>query len=188
MTQEIVVGITGASGAIYGYGLIRVLALMDMRVHVVATDMGARVLKHECEVTLETLSQYATVHPNDDLFSPIASGSYRTDGMAVVPCSMHTLGAIASGAGEGLLARAADVTLKERRRLVVVPRETPVTAIHLENMLKLCQAGAVIVPASPGFYNHPKDLGDLVGSMIGRILDSLGIDNGIYSRWREESR
>ncbi|NPV70845.1 MAG: UbiX family flavin prenyltransferase [Firmicutes bacterium] len=184
--MELVVGISGASGAIYGYGLVRVLDRMGVGVHVVCTPVGQRVLQHECGVGLDTIRRYATVHSNDDLFSPLASGSHHTDGMAVVPCSMHTLGVIASGLGEGLLARAADVTLKERRRLVVVPRETPVTIIHMENMLKLGQAGAVIVPASPGFYNHPQTMSDLVGAMIGRILDILGVDNQLFTRWGQQ--
>ncbi|ABB13645.1 UbiX family flavin prenyltransferase [Carboxydothermus hydrogenoformans] len=183
--MRIVVGVTGASGAIYGYTLIQVLAQMGIEVHAVYTEMGEKVLNHECGVDLAEVAKYARLYHNSDLFAPIASGSFKTQGMVVVPCSMHTLGAMANGTGEDLLTRAADVTLKEGRRLVVVPRETPVTVIHLENMLRLSRVGAVILPASPAFYFGPQTLSDLVAFIIGKILDALAIEHNLFKRWGE---
>lgn len=181
--MRVAVGVTGASGAIYGYTLIRVLADMGIDVHAVYTKMGEKVLTYECGILLDDLKKYAKVYCNDDLFAPLASGSFRTDSMVVAPCSMHKLGALANGSGEDLLTRAADVTLKEGRRLVVVPREAPVTAIHLENMLKLSRAGAVILPASPAFYHKPQTLNDIIGFLVGKIMDMIGIEHELYRRW-----
>jgi flavin prenyltransferase len=181
--MRIVVGVTGASGALYGYSLIRCLVHAGIEVHAVYTEMGEKVLSHECGAAVNELGKGVRVHGNDDLFSPLASGSYRTDGMAVVPCSMHTLGHLAGGTGEDLLTRVADVTMKEGRKLVVVPREMPVTAIHLENMLRLARAGAVILPASPAFYHRPRQLSDLVASVVGKIMDVLGVEHDLFERW-----
>ncbi len=183
-TMRIVVGITGASGAVYGLRLLEELAGMEHEVHAVVTDYGWRVLEHECgkgEAAIRSLVH--ALYPVDDLAAPIASGSFRADVMAVAPCSMRTLGAIASGLAGNLLCRAADVVLKERKNLVLAVRETPVSAVHLENMLKLARLGVGIVPACPGFYHLPKTLDDLTAMMTGRILDSMGVANDCFARW-----
>lgn len=181
--MQIAVGVTGASGAIYGVTLIKALYDLGAKVHVVFTDMGSQVLEYECGYTIELIRQYAVVYDNADLFAPLASGSFKMNGMVVVPCSMHTLGALANASGRDLLTRAADVTLKEGRKLVVVPRETPMTSIHLENMLKLSRAGAVIMPAAPGFYHKPETIEDIVTFMAGKILDILDIEHTLFKRW-----
>ncbi len=180
--MRIAVGVTGASGAIYGYTLITALADLGVEVHAVYTDMGLKVLEYECGLTIEAVKKHAVVYDNTDLFAPLASGSFKTGGMAIIPCSMHTLGALAGASGRDLLTRAADVTLKERRKLVVVPRETPMTTIHLENMLRLAKAGAVVMPATPGFYHKPASLDELVAFMVGKILDGFDIEHSLYKR------
>ena len=183
--KKIVVGITGASGSVYAVRLIDVLREQGIEVHSVVTDSGQRVLDYECGVTMEELSRRVDVlYPNADVGAAIASGSFRMDAMAVLPCSMKTAGAIAHGVTDDLLTRAADVTLKEGRRLLLVPRETPMHEIHLENLLRLARAGAVIMPAAPGFYHRPETLDDLVNMMVGKILDRLGIEAEIFTRWR----
>ena len=183
--KKIVVGITGASGSVYAVRLIDVLREQNIEVHVVITDSGQRVLDYECGVTMEELSRRVDVlYPNADVGAAIASGSFRMDAMVVLPCSMKTAGAIAHGVTDDLLTRAADVTLKEGRRLLLVPRETPMHEIHLENLLRLARAGAIIMPAAPGFYHRPETLDDLVNMMVGKILDRLGIEAELYTRWR----
>ena len=183
--KRLVVGITGASGSVYALRLIDVLREQGIEVHTVITDSGQRVLDYECGVTMEELSRRVDVlYPNTDVGAAIASGSFRMDAMVVLPCSMKTAGAIAHGVTDDLLTRAADVTLKEGRRLLLVPRETPMHEIHLENLLRLARAGAVIMPAAPGFYHRPETLDDLVNMMVGKILDRLGIEAELFSRWR----
>ena len=183
--KKIVVGITGASGSIYAVRLIEVLREQGIEVYAVITDSGQRVLDYECGVTMEELSRRVDVlYPNTDVGAAIASGSFRMDAMVVLPCSMKTAGAIAHGVTDDLLTRAADVTLKEGRRLLLVPRETPMHEIHLENLLRLARAGAVIMPAAPGFYHRPETLDDLVNMMVGKILDRLGIEAELFTRWR----
>ena len=183
--RKIVVGITGASGSVYVVRLIDVLREQNIEVHAVVTDSGQRVLDYECGVTMEELSRRVLVlYPNEDVGAAIASGSFRMDAMVVLPCSMKTAGAIAHGVTDDLLTRAADVTLKEGRRLLLVPRETPMHEIHLENLLRLARAGAVIMPAAPGFYHRPETLDDLVNMMVGKILDRLGIEAELFTRWR----
>ena len=183
--KKIVVGITGASGSIYAVRLIDVLREQGIEVYAVITDSGQRVLDYECGVTMEELSRRVDVlYPNTDVGAAIASGSFRMDAMVVLPCSMKTAGAIAHGVTDDLLTRAADVTLKEGRRLLLVPRETPMHEIHLENLLRLARAGGVVMPAAPGFYHRPKTLDDLVNMMVGKILDRLGIEAELFTRWR----
>ena len=183
--KKIVVGITGASGSVYAVRLIDVLRKQGIEVHAVITDSGQRVLDYECGVTMEELSRRVDVlYPNTDVGAAIASGSFRMDAMVVLPCSMKTAGAIAHGVTDDLLTRAADVTLKEGRRLLLVPRETPMHEIHLENLLRLARAGAVVMPAAPGFYHRPETLDDLVNMMVGKILDRLGIEAELFPRWR----
>ena len=183
--KKIVVGITGASGSIYAVRLIEVLREQGIEVYAVITDSGQRVLDYECGVTMEELSRRVDVlYPNTDVGAAIASGSFRMDAMVVLPCSMKTAGALAHGVTDDLLTRAADVTLKEGRRLLLVPRETPMHEIHLENLLRLARAGGVVMPAAPGFYHRPETLDDLVNMMVGKILDRLGIEAELFTRWR----
>ncbi len=183
--KRLVVGITGASGSVYALRLIDVLRDQGIEVHAVVTASGLRVLGYECGITEEKLARRVSVlYPNADVGAAIASGSFRIDAMVVLPCSMKTAGAIAHGVTDDLLTRAADVTLKEGRRLLLVPRETPMHEIHLENLLRLARAGAVIMPAAPGFYHRPETLDDLVNMMVGKILDRLGIEAELFSRWR----
>ena len=183
--KRLIVGITGASGSVYAVRLIDVLREQGIEVHAVITASGQRVLAYECGVTMEELSRRVDVlYPNDDVGAAIASGSFRMDAMVILPCSMKTAGAIAHGVTDDLLTRAADVTLKEGRRLLLVPRETPMHEIHLENLLRLARAGAIIMPAAPGFYHRPETLDDLVDMMVGKILDRLGIEAELFTRWR----
>jgi len=185
--MRIIIGITGGSGSIYALALLRFLRELNVESHLVISAGGIRVMEHECGVdSSELLESCDIFHENNNMGAVIASGSYNTDGMVIVPCSMKTLSAVANGYSASLLTRAADVCLKERRRLVMVVRETPYSAIHLENMLKLSRIGAVILPASPAFYNHPRNLGDIVKFVAGKILDQLGIGHEKYERWTGE--
>lgn len=182
--MRIIIGITGASGVVYGLRLLQELAKTEHEVHAVMSEYGAKVLAHECDMDESHIRPLVhALYPADDITAPIASGSFRADVMAVVPCSMRTLAAIASGLAGNLLCRAADVMLKERKNLVLAVRETPFNAIHLENMLKLARMGVGIVPASPGFYHNPRTIDDLTAIMAGRIMDSMGIDNNCFKRW-----
>ncbi|MDN4523857.1 UbiX family flavin prenyltransferase [Fictibacillus fluitans] len=185
--KRIIVGITGASGALYGYSLVRALHQLGIETHLIVTGMGEKVLQFECGISMEVLKPYAEIHSNKNLFASVASGSFLTAGMVVVPCSMNTLGSLANGVGDTLLSRAASVVLKERRQLIVVPREAPFHLIHLQNMTRLAEAGACIMPASPGFYHKPKEIWELVNFMSGRILDMLGIDHTLLERWGEKA-
>ncbi len=183
--MKIVVGISGGSGAIYGISVLKALKELGVETHLVVTTMGEQVAKQECGVTLEELKSLATYyHDNKNFFAPIASGSYKVDGMVVVPCSMKTLSAVANGYSDSLLTRACDVTIKERRRLVLVTRETPLSPVHLENMLKLSRMGVTIFPPAPGFYSNPKTIEEMVIQITGRILDQLGIENSLAYRWQ----
>lgn len=190
-----IVGITGASGSVYGIKVIRGLLEKGHEVHLVVTDNGKKVMAYETGLgereLLEELSPWKEnliIHDNQDLFAPIASGSYKTEGMVIVPCSMASLGEIAQGFSKTLLGRAADVCLKEKRKLVLVPRETPLNSIHLKNMLALSEAGAVILPAMPAFYNKPETLDDMVDFIAGRILNSLGVENTLYKEWKSDNK
>jgi len=198
--QRWIVGITGASGAVYGVTLCRKLLEAGMLVHLVISDAGWRVLKEELGWDAGRRSDALTAafgeaasdgrlhyHPLGDIGASIASGSFRCNGMVVIPCSMGTLSAIASGASTNLLTRAADVTLKEGRPLLLVPRETPLNAIHLENMLKLARIGVRMIPAMPAFYHGPQSLDDLVDFLVGKVMDNMGISNNLYGRWGEHA-
>jgi len=185
--MRIVVGMTGASGAIYAYSLVRTLHMLGVDTYLIATDMAEKVLKFECGVTMDEMKNYAKVLSNKNLFASVASGSFKTDGMVIIPCSMNTLGAIAGGVGDTLLSRTAGVMLKEKRKLIVVPREMPLHLIQLENMTRLARAGADIMPASPGFYHHPREIWELVNFVIARVLDALGIEHSLMARWGEKS-
>ncbi|MFD0619316.1 MULTISPECIES: UbiX family flavin prenyltransferase [Paenibacillus] len=188
------VGITGASGSIYGIRLIEVLLAAGFEVHIIITDAGWRVIKEELgwevvkrqDVLNQKFGHYEghyIYHPIQDIGASIASGSFRAAGMFIMPCSMGTLSSIAHGASDNLMGRAADVMLKEGRPLIIVPRETPLHAIHLENMLKLARLGVRIVPAMPAFYYGPQTLDDIVNFLVGKVLDQVHIDHELYIRW-----
>lgn len=183
--MKIIVGITGASGSLYGYTLIRALYQLGIETHVIATEMGEKVMQFECGISMNEIKNYATVHSNRNLFASVASGSFKTNGMVIVPSSMNTLGAIANGVGDTLLSRAASVVLKENRKFIIVPREAPFHLIHLRNMTTLAEAGACIMPASPGFYHRPTEIWELINFMVARILDMLDIDHELLERWGE---
>ncbi|WP_406671024.1 UbiX family flavin prenyltransferase [Methanolobus sp. ZRKC4] len=183
--MEIVIGISGASGSAYGIRLLEVLSKTDIMAHLVITRAAKQIIEIETDYELSYVEGLAdALYDENEFTAPIASGSHRFAGMIVAPCSMKTLGEIAGGMSDNLLGRAADVCLKEKRKLVLMPRETPLNQIHLENMLKLEKAGAIILPACPGFYSRPKTLDDLINSMAGRALDLIGIDNEVYKRWK----
>ena len=191
-TKQIVVGITGASGARYAQRLVECLCEAGAIVHLVVSPYGRRLLLDElnvAEVSSEALlggpSKQLLVYGYKDVGSVLASGSFRTDGMIICPCSSHTLGAIASGLGDNLLHRAAAVTLKEARRLIVVPREMPMSRIDLQNALRLSEAGAVICPASPGFYMLPDSIADLVDFVVGKLLDLMDLPHQLNTRWAQ---
>ncbi|OLO42572.1 aromatic acid decarboxylase [Alkalihalophilus pseudofirmus] len=191
------VGITGASGAIYGIRLVNELIRQNYKVHLVVTDAGWQVFREELELdtsnrneVIEHLFQendeQFSYHTLQDYTAPIASGSYQNDGMIVIPCSMGTMSGIAHGSSRNLLERTADVMLKEGRPLIIVPRETPLNQIHLENMLKISKVGGKILPAMPGFYHLPKSMDDLINFVVGKALDNLGVEHELFTRWGEQ--
>lgn len=194
MSRRIILGITGASGVVYGRRALQALVAGGAEVWLSISDAARLVMRDELNLTLDAdrpdiekfagVSGVKYISPRE-ADAPIASGSFPADGMAVIPCSMSSLGAMASGHGTNLIHRAADVTLKERRPLVLVPRESPLSAIHLENMLRLARAGATILPACPGFYHGPRSVEDLVDFVVSRALDALGIKNSLIRRWGE---
>jgi 4-hydroxy-3-polyprenylbenzoate decarboxylase len=179
--METVVGITGASGIIYG---LRLLEELPGRKTVIVTDDAVKIAEVELGASKRYILSKADAHfENSDMFSPFASGSVKFDAMVIAPCSTSTMSKIACGIADNLITRTASVALKERRRLVLLVRETPLSSIHLGNMEKLAAAGAIVMPASPAFYPVPKSIDDLVDFMIGRVLDELGIENDLYRRW-----
>ncbi len=183
MSLPFILGVTGASGSIYALRLLRHLHDLRQKVHVVVTPSGLQVLRFEKCAAL--LDEADTHYAHDNLFAPIASGSFRHAGMVVLPCSMASLGKMAHGIGDNLLTRSADVCLKEKRKLIVVPREMPMNSFHLRNQAQLSEAGAVILPASPSFYHHPQSIEDLVDTVLARILDHLDLEHTISARWPE---
>lgn len=182
--MRVVVGITGASGSVYGIALVRSLAEAGCDVDVILSDMGRKVLSYECGATPEELACFARVRDDHDLFSDIASGSACVDAMAVAPCSMSTLGQIASGGAETLLTRCASVALKERKPLVLLAREAPLSLINLENMCRVTRAGGCVFPASPGFYSRPTEIWQLVQQVVARVCDLMGVRVDNPQRWR----
>ena len=183
--NRLVVGISGASGARLGISFLRALReLSDWESHLVITSGGERTIELEAGATAEDVAELADkFHSNDDLGASIASGTYRTAGMAVIPCSMKTVSGIACGYADNLLLRAADVTIKEGRTLILVVRESPFSAIHLENMLKLARLGVVIMPAVFSCYNKPQSVEDIMEQIVGKILDRFGIETKYLRRW-----
>jgi 4-hydroxy-3-polyprenylbenzoate decarboxylase len=193
--ERITVAITGASGAVYGVRFVEVLLKYGMSVNLIISRWGFEVIRDECGVDLQkgyprsvvkffkTNEKNLTIYDDEDLSAEMSSGSSGNRKMVIIPCSMGTLGRIASGISSKLIERCADVVLKEKGKLIVVPRETPLNAIHLKNMLLLECAGAHIIPAMPGFYHKPKKIEDLVDFVVGKVLDALGIQHDLYRRW-----
>jgi 4-hydroxy-3-polyprenylbenzoate decarboxylase len=186
MTEpRLIVGISGASGIVYGVRLLEALQALPVETHLVMTRTAEVTLAHETDLKASDVRRPADVaYRTDDLAAAISSGSYRTIGMIVAPCSMRSLGEIAHGITSNLLTRAADVVLKERRKLVLVARETPLHAIHLRNMTALAEMGAIIAPPVPAFYGRPKTLDDIIDHTVGRLLDLFDLDTGKVRRWK----
>lgn len=197
----VTLALTGASGMPYGLRLLDCLLAAGVRVYVLYSQAAQIVAQQEMQLKLPSRAgeleqhwrqqyrvdaQQLRVFGREEWFAPVASGSNPADAMVICPCSMGTLAAIACGLSDNLIERAADVMLKERRKLVIVPRETPFSTLHLENMLKLSQMGAVILPPNPGFYQHPKTIADLVDFVVARILDQLGVSHHLQARWGDE--
>ena len=196
MNKKIIVAICGASGSIYGIRLLKALLNKPVNIYLIISNAGLEILKYENgyngkDFTLFLKDNGVVIHKDvslniyeqDDLFAPPASGSFRHDGMVIAPCSMKTLAAIASGMADNLIHRAADVSLKEKRPLILLPRETPLNLIHLKNMYMAAKAGATIMPPSPSFYSNPKTISDLVDSVIARVLDHLKIEHNLIKQW-----
>ena len=182
--MRIVVGITGASGAIFGVRTLEALQALGIETHLILSRWSRATLLHETDYTLDQVQKLASVvHHDDNQSASISSGSFKTDGMIVAPCSMKTLAAIRSGFSDTLICRAADVILKERRKLVLLARESPFSEIHLDNMLALTRIGAIIFPPIPAFYNRPATIDDLVNHIVGRLLDQFGLDMPGLHRW-----
>jgi 4-hydroxy-3-polyprenylbenzoate decarboxylase len=185
--QRLIVGITGASGAIYGLKVLNALREIEVETHLVISRSGRITAAHELEMSVSELVKLAdVVYRIDDIGAAISSGSFRTMGMIIAPCSVRTLGEIASGVTSSLLTRAADVVLKERRKLVLLVRETPFHLGHLRAMTQVTEMGAIVMPPLPAFYAKPKTLEDIVDHSVGRALDLLGIENHLVRRWGEE--
>jgi len=198
MDKPWVIGITGASGVIYGVRLCQYMLSLGKQVHLLITDAGWRVLRDELGWDIAhrqtTLDLQLNAHSGQllydqmmDIGAGIASGSFLTEGMMIVPCSMGTLSAIARSASDNLLERTADVMLKEGRKLIIVPRETPLHATHLENMLSLVKMGVKMIPAMPAFYHRPRSLDEMINFIVGKVLDNANIEHQLYKRWGELS-
>jgi 4-hydroxy-3-polyprenylbenzoate decarboxylase len=182
--RRLIVGLTGATGAILGVRLLEALKDCEVESHLIISKWAQRTIEHETPYTVKQVCALANVyHGSGNMAAEISSGSFLTEGMIVIPCSMRTLGSIASGYGEHLIHRAADVVLKERRRLVLVVRESPLSELHLENMLKLARMGVTIIPPMPAFYNHPKSINDIVDHIVARVLDQFSISAPFAKRW-----
>ncbi len=185
--KRIIIGISGASGAILGVRALQMLQEHPIETHLIISPAAGITLATETDFTLEQVKQLAdTVHPYKDIAACISSGSYQTAGMLIAPCSMRSLAEIATGVTSSLMSRAADVILKERRRLVLMARETPLTSIHIENMARVTQAGGIIYPPVPAFYHKPQTIDDIVNQTVSRALELFDIDTGHVSRWKND--
>ncbi len=199
--NTVTLALTGASGMAYGLRLLECLLAADLDVHLLVSQAAHVVAKQELGIALPARASdlerqlveglgardgQLRVHGREDWYAPVASGSNAADAMVVCPCSMRTLAAIAHGLADSLIERAADVMLKEQRKLILVPRETPFSALHLENMLRLARMNAVILPANPGFYHHPQSIESLIDFVVARILDQLGVQHALVARWGDE--
>ncbi len=179
--MKFTVALTGCSGMAYG---VRLLQVLQGEKSLVVSEMGKKVLRKETPFSFEDLKQYADFcYDDDNLFAPIASGSHKTDGMIIIPCTQSTLARISTGISDTLITRSAAVALKEGRNLIVVPREAPLSAIMLENELRLARAGATILPASPAFYNQPSKIEEMIDFVVGKVLDHLGQEHSLFKRW-----
>lgn len=197
----VIVGITGASGAIYAVRLLQTLAAAGRPIHLSISPAGRDVLRQELQLEVELdrfdaaqlrlgemgLRSTLRYYHHQDYMAPMASGSFLSSGMVICPCSGSTLSAVAAGAANNLIHRAAEVHLKERRKLILVPRETPLSLAHIDNMRRVCEAGAVVLPASPGFYHHARTVDDLVNFVVARICDQLGVQHALTKRWGAEA-
>jgi len=182
--MKIVVAITGASGAILGIKLLEILKKKKIESHLIISRMAEITIKDEVGIDPDHVRSMAShYYSPDQMDARLASGSFKHDGMVIIPCSMKTMAAIANGYSSELISRASDVTLKERRKLIIVPRETPMNVIHLRNMLTLAEAGAVILPPMPAFYQKPKNVDDIVSYVVGKVLDILDIPHNLFTRW-----
>jgi 4-hydroxy-3-polyprenylbenzoate decarboxylase len=185
--DKIVIGFSGASGVIYGIRLIEVLHSMSVETYLIISEWAKKNIEIETDKTLEYVKSLSSVnYDNFSLDASVSSGSFLHNGMVIVPCSMKSLSSIANGYDDTLISRAASVTLKESRKLIIVPRETPLSRIHLENMIKLQQAGAIILPAMPGFYHKPSTIEEIVDHLVGKILDQLNIEHHLFKRWKDQ--
>jgi 4-hydroxy-3-polyprenylbenzoate decarboxylase len=185
--DKIVVGLSGASGVIYGIRLLEILHSINIQTYLIISEWAKRNIETETHKTLEYVKSLSSVnYDNFKLDAAVSSGSFLHDGMVIVPCSMKSLSSIANGYDDTLISRAASVTLKESRTLILVPRETPLSRIHLENMIKLQDAGAIILPAMPGFYHKPSTIDEIIDHLVGKILDQLKIKHELFTRWKDQ--
>lgn len=185
--DKIVIGFSGASGIIYGIRLLEVLHSINIQTFLIVSEWAKKNIEIETDKTLEYVKSLSSInYDNFKLDASVSSGSFLHDGMVIVPCSMKSLSSIANGYDDTLISRAAAVTLKESRKLILVPRETPLSRIHLENMIKLQDAGAIILPAMPGFYHKPSTINEIVDHLVGKILDQLKIKHDLFRRWKDQ--
>lgn len=185
--MRIIVGITGATGVVYGVRLLKELREAGVETHLIMSEWAMKTMELETEHIVGNVQSLANYfYDNRDMGAKVSSGSFKIDGMFIVPCSMKTLASLAHGFSENLIIRAGDVCIKENRRLIIAPRETPLSVIHLENMLKLARLGVVIAPPMPSFYHRPETIDNLIDQYIGRILDQMRIENILVKRWGEE--
>jgi 4-hydroxy-3-polyprenylbenzoate decarboxylase len=185
--DKIVVGFSGASGIIYGIRLLEILHSINIQTYLIISEWAKKNIEIETDKTLEYVKSLSSVnYDNFKLDASVSSGSFLHDGMVIVPCSMKSLSSIANGYDDTLISRAASVTLKESRKLIIVPRETPLSRIHLENMIKLQEAGAIILPAMPGFYHNPSTIDEIIDHLVGKILDQLKIEHDLFKRWKDQ--
>ena len=187
--MKLIIGITGSTGIIYGIRILEVLKALGVETHLIMSEWGQKCIPMETDYTVEDVKSLAVeVSDEKNMAASISSGTHKTNGMIVIPCSMKTLSSIANGYDETLVARAAGVILKESRKLILVTRETPFSAIHLENMLKLARLGVIILPPIPGFYTKPTSIDELINHTVGKCLDQFDIDHNLYQRWGETKR
>ncbi len=184
--MKVVVGISGASGVIYGIRLLEELKKVGAETHLIISSIAKDIIEYETDYSVEDVEKIATyVHDEDDLNAIVNSGSFKFDASVIIPCSMKTLSSISNGYGDNVITRVGDVTLKERRKLIIVPRETPLRTVHLENMTKLSREGAIILPAMPGFYHKPESIDDQVNFIVGKIFDIMDINNNLFTKWKQ---
>jgi 4-hydroxy-3-polyprenylbenzoate decarboxylase len=186
---RLIIAITGASGVIYGIRTLEVLKNLKIDTHLIITEWGGKNIQIETDTTTDYVKSLATrYYEEDNMAAPVSSGSFKVDGMIVIPCSTKTLASISNALDDSLVSRAASVCIKEQRKLVLVPRETPLSKIHLKNMTKLASANAIILPAMPGFYHRPKTMDDLINHLVGKVLDQFNIDHNLFKRWSERQQ